>query len=319
MQFRNGLARVEKAIKERMTIQDVEEIMPHDLINSKPLSAAIKDFFGSSQLSQFMQQTNPLDELTHKRRLSALGPGGLHRDRATFEVRDVHHTHYGRLCPIETPEGPSVGLIVSLSTYARVNEYGFLETPYRKVIDGVATKEIDYLKKIKTNRDNHISNNEYLILGTYDNPPTKKGMLQLLTFLRENKLDNYIFHIAGFGTDKLKSEFSFPINFIFYGAVSIEQLYKLYEKVDSAIIHQVPTTGALTKIPELLSAGVQVIANNHAARNYFNISGVKVYWTLLELLNILKSQKKKHPQFLYNSEIDLTRLLKQIETIIYNF
>jgi DNA-directed RNA polymerase subunit beta len=145
MQFRNGLARVEKAIKERMTIQDVEEIMPHDLINSKPLSAAIKDFFGSSQLSQFMQQTNPLDELTHKRRLSALGPGGLHRDRATFEVRDVHHTHYGRLCPIETPEGPSVGLIVSLSTYARVNEYGFLETPYRKVIDGIATKEIDYL------------------------------------------------------------------------------------------------------------------------------------------------------------------------------
>jgi len=145
MQFRNGLARVEKAIKERMTIQDIEDIMPHDLINSKPLSAAIKDFFGSSQLSQFMQQTNPLDELTHKRRLSALGPGGLHRDRATFEVRDVHHTHYGRLCPIETPEGPSVGLIVTLSTYARVNEYGFLETPYRKVVDGVVTDEIEYL------------------------------------------------------------------------------------------------------------------------------------------------------------------------------
>jgi DNA-directed RNA polymerase subunit beta len=145
MQFRNGLARVEKAIKERMTIQDIEDIMPHDLINSKPLSAAIKDFFGSSQLSQFMQQTNPLDELTHKRRLSALGPGGLHRDRATFEVRDVHHTHYGRLCPIETPEGPSVGLIVSLSTYARVNEYGFLETPYRKVTNGVASEEIEYL------------------------------------------------------------------------------------------------------------------------------------------------------------------------------
>ncbi|HGE70368.1 TPA: DNA-directed RNA polymerase subunit beta, partial [Candidatus Poribacteria bacterium] len=145
MQFRHGLSRVEKAVKERMTLQDSEELMPHDLINSKPLSAVIKDFFGSSQLSQFMQQTNPLDELTHKRRLSALGPGGLHRDRATFEVRDVHHTHYGRLCPIETPEGPSVGLIVSLSTYAKVNEYGFLETPYRKVVNGVVTDEVDYL------------------------------------------------------------------------------------------------------------------------------------------------------------------------------
>jgi DNA-directed RNA polymerase subunit beta len=145
MQFRHGLARVEKAVKERMTLQDTEETMPHDLINSKPLSAAIKDFFGSSQLSQFMQQTNPLDELTHKRRLSALGPGGLHRDRATFEVRDVHHTHYGRLCPIETPEGPSVGLIVSLSTYARVNEYGFLETPYRKVVNGVVSDKVEYL------------------------------------------------------------------------------------------------------------------------------------------------------------------------------
>lgn len=145
VQFRNGLMRVERAIKERMTVQDSDEVMPHDLINSKPLTAAIKDFFGSSQLSQFMQQTNPLDELTHKRRLSALGPGGLHRDRATFEVRDVHHTHYGRLCPIETPEGPSVGLIVSLSTYARVNEYGFLETPYRKVVNGIVTNEIEYL------------------------------------------------------------------------------------------------------------------------------------------------------------------------------
>lgn len=145
VQFRNGLSRVERAIRERMTVQNSDEIMPHDLINSKPLTGAIKDFFGSSQLSQFMQQTNPLDELTHKRRLSALGPGGLHRDRATFEVRDVHHTHYGRLCPIETPEGPSVGLIVSLSTYARVNDYGFLETPYRKVADGVVTDEIEYL------------------------------------------------------------------------------------------------------------------------------------------------------------------------------
>jgi len=149
VQFRNGLSRVERAVRERMSTQNSEEIMPHDLINSKPLSGAIKDFFGSSQLSQFMQQTNPLDELTHKRRLSALGPGGLHRDRATFEVRDVHHTHYGRLCPIETPEGPSVGLIVSLSTYARVNEYGFLETPYRKVVNGEVTEEIEYLSADK--------------------------------------------------------------------------------------------------------------------------------------------------------------------------
>jgi len=145
MQFRNGLSRVEKAIRERMTVQNSDELMPHDIINSKPLTGAIKDFFGSSQLSQFMQQTNPLDELTHKRRLSALGPGGLQRDRATFEVRDVHRTHYGRLCPIETPEGPSVGLIVSLSTYARVNDYGFLETPYRKVVEGNITDEIEYL------------------------------------------------------------------------------------------------------------------------------------------------------------------------------
>ncbi|MBM3241980.1 DNA-directed RNA polymerase subunit beta [Candidatus Poribacteria bacterium] len=144
-QFRIGLSRVARVIKERMTIQDIENATPQDIINSKPLSGAIKDFFGSSQLSQFMQQINPLDELTHKRRLSALGPGGLHRDRATFEARDVHHTHYGRVCPIETPEGPSVGLIVSLSTYARVNDYGFLETPYRKVVDGVVTNQIEYL------------------------------------------------------------------------------------------------------------------------------------------------------------------------------
>ena len=128
-----------------MTIQELENATATDLINPKPLAAAIKEFFGSSQLSQFMQQTNPLDELTHKRRLSALGPGGLHRERATFEVRDVHRTHYGRVCPIETPEGPSVGLIVSLSTYARVNSYGFLETPYRKVVEGQATDKIDYL------------------------------------------------------------------------------------------------------------------------------------------------------------------------------
>ena len=144
-QMRTGLIRVVRATRERMTAQELESATPPDLINPKPLTGAIKDFFGSSQLSQFMQQTNPIDELTHKRRLSALGPGGLHRERATFEVRDVHRTHYGRVCPIETPEGPSVGLIVSLSTYARVNEYGFLETPYRKVKDGVATGEVTHM------------------------------------------------------------------------------------------------------------------------------------------------------------------------------
>ena len=144
-QIRTGLIRVVRATRERMTAQELESATPPDLINPKPLTGAIKDFFGSSQLSQFMQQTNPIDELTHKRRLSALGPGGLHRERATFEVRDVHRTHYGRVCPIETPEGPSVGLIVSLSTYARVNEYGFLETPYRKVKDGVATGEVTHM------------------------------------------------------------------------------------------------------------------------------------------------------------------------------
>ena len=144
-QIRTGLIRVVRATRERMTAQELESSTPPDLINPKPLTGAIKDFFGSSQLSQFMQQTNPIDELTHKRRLSALGPGGLHRERATFEVRDVHRTHYGRVCPIETPEGPSVGLIVSLSTYARVNEYGFLETPYRKVKDGIATGEVTHM------------------------------------------------------------------------------------------------------------------------------------------------------------------------------
>src|SRR5581483_11814041 len=119
--------------------------MPHDLVNAKPVMAAIREFFGSSQLSQFMDQTNPLAAITHKRRLSALGPGGLNRERAGFEVRDVHHTHYGRVCPIETPEGPNIGLIVSLSTFARVNEYGFIESPYRKVAKGKVSEEIDYL------------------------------------------------------------------------------------------------------------------------------------------------------------------------------
>ncbi len=144
-QFRIGLARMERAVRERMSTQELETLMPHDLVNAKPVTAALKEFFGSSQLSQFMDQTNPLAELTHKRRLSALGPGGLSRERAGFEVRDVHPTHYGRMCPIETPEGPNVGLIASLSTYARVNDFGFIETPYRRVRDGIVTDEIEYL------------------------------------------------------------------------------------------------------------------------------------------------------------------------------
>ena len=144
-QFRIGLVRMERALKERMAVQEVETLMPHDLVNARPVDAAIKEFFGSSQLSQFMDQTNPLAEITHKRRLSALGPGGLTRERAGFEVRDVHPTHYGRVCPIETPEGPNIGLITSLSTFARVNEYGFIETPYRTVKDGKVTDQVRFL------------------------------------------------------------------------------------------------------------------------------------------------------------------------------
>ena len=143
-QYRIGLVRIERAVKERMALQELETLMPHDLINQKPVSAVVKEFFGSSQLSQFMEQTNPLSEVTHKRRLSALGPGGLTRERAGFEVRDVHATHYGRICPVETPEGPNIGLISSLSMYARVNEYGFIETPYRIVEDKKLTGEIRY-------------------------------------------------------------------------------------------------------------------------------------------------------------------------------
>ncbi|MBL8542067.1 MAG: DNA-directed RNA polymerase subunit beta [Betaproteobacteria bacterium] len=148
-QFRAGLVRVERAVRERLSQAESENLMPHDLINAKPVSAAIKEFFGSSQLSQFMDQTNPLSEITHKRRVSALGPGGLTRERAGFEVRDVHPTHYGRVCPIETPEGPNIGLINSLALYARTNEYGFLETPYRKVQDGRVTDEIEFLSAIE--------------------------------------------------------------------------------------------------------------------------------------------------------------------------
>ncbi len=148
-QYRVGLVRMERAIKERMSLQEVDSLMPHDLINSKPVSAVVKEFFGSSQLSQFMDQTNPLSEITHKRRLSALGPGGLTRERAGFEVRDVHPTHYGRVCPIETPEGPNIGLIASLSTYARINVHGFVETPYRIVKNGKVSNEIQYFSALE--------------------------------------------------------------------------------------------------------------------------------------------------------------------------
>src|SRR5262245_34050567 len=149
-QYRIGLVRMERAIKERMSMsQEIETLMPHDLINAKPVSAVVKEYFGSSQLSQFMDQTNPLSEVTHKRRLSALGPGGLTRERAGFEVRDVHPTHYGRICPIETPEGPNIGLIASLSTFARVNEYGFIETPYRAVEQGRISEEVQFYSALQ--------------------------------------------------------------------------------------------------------------------------------------------------------------------------
>ena len=153
-QFRIGLVRVERAVKERLAVAEADGLMPQDMVNAKPVAAAMKEFFGSSQLSQFMDQNNPLSEVTHKRRVSALGPGGLTRERAGFEVRDVHPTHYGRVCPIETPEGPNIGLINSLANYARTNEYGFLETPYRKVANGKATSEIEYLSAI--NEADHV-------------------------------------------------------------------------------------------------------------------------------------------------------------------
>ena len=151
-QYRVGLLRMERAIRERMSSVDIDTVMPHDLINAKPAAAAVREFFGSSQLSQFMDQTNPLSEITHKRRLSALGPGGLTRERAGFEVRDVHPTHYGRICPIETPEGPNIGLINSLATYARVNKYGFIETPYRTVKDGRVKDDVTYMSAMEEGR-----------------------------------------------------------------------------------------------------------------------------------------------------------------------
>ncbi|MBM2838660.1 MAG: rpoB [Deltaproteobacteria bacterium] len=165
-QYRIGLVRMERAVKERMSLQDIQGMMPHDLINPKPVAAIVKEFFGSSQLSQFMDQTNPLSEITHKRRLSALGPGGLTRERAGFEVRDVHPTHYGRICPIETPEGPNIGLIASLSTYGRVNEYGFIETPYRVVEGGKVSKEIKFLTALEE---------EEHVIAQADAPLDKEG------------------------------------------------------------------------------------------------------------------------------------------------
>ncbi|MBI2975242.1 MAG: DNA-directed RNA polymerase subunit beta, partial [Deltaproteobacteria bacterium] len=165
-QFRVGLARMERSIRERMSLQEVDTLMPHDLVNAKPVMAVVKEFFSSSQLSQLMDQTNPLSEITHKRRLSALGPGGLTRDRAGFEVRDVHFTHYGRICPIETPEGPNIGLIASLSSYARVNEYGFIETPYRKVVHGRVMDEVSYCSALEE---------EKYIIAQANAPLTAKG------------------------------------------------------------------------------------------------------------------------------------------------
>ena len=147
-QLRVGLLRMERVVKERMTILDQEEATPSALINIRPVVAALREFFGGSQLSQFMDQTNPLAELTHKRRLSALGPGGLSRERAGFDVRDVHYSHYGRICPIETPEGPNIGLLGSLATYGRINDYGFIETPYRKVLKEISTKSDDLTGRI---------------------------------------------------------------------------------------------------------------------------------------------------------------------------
>ncbi|MBN3859745.1 DNA-directed RNA polymerase subunit beta [Neisseriaceae bacterium PsAf] len=177
-QFRSGLARVERAFKERLNQAESDNLMPQDLVNAKPVSAAIKEFFGSSQLSQFMDQTNPLSEITHKRRVSALGPGGLTRERAGFEVRDVHPTHYGRVCPIETPEGPNIGLINSLSVYARTNEYGFLETPYIKVENGQVVNQIDYLSAIEEGR--------YIIAQANSNLDENGKLVDDLVTCREN-------------------------------------------------------------------------------------------------------------------------------------
>ena len=190
--YRLGLLRMERAIKERMSSVEIDTVMPQDLINAKPAAAAVREFFGSSQLSQFMDQTNPLSEITHKRRLSALGPGGLTRERAGFEVRDVHPTHYGRICPIETPEGPNIGLINSLSTFARVNKYGFIETPYRKIVDGKVTEEVVYLSameeakhyvaqaNVKVNKDGTLTDDLVVARHAGDNGLTPKENVDLM-------------------------------------------------------------------------------------------------------------------------------------------
>ncbi|KKC31193.1 DNA-directed RNA polymerase subunit beta [Devosia psychrophila] len=190
--YRLGLLRMERAIKERMSSVEIDTVMPQDLINAKPAAAAVREFFGSSQLSQFMDQTNPLSEITHKRRLSALGPGGLTRERAGFEVRDVHPTHYGRICPIETPEGPNIGLINSLSTFARVNKYGFIETPYRKIVDGVLTEDVVYLSameeakhyvaqaNVKFNKDGTLQDDLVVARHAGDNGLTPKENVDLM-------------------------------------------------------------------------------------------------------------------------------------------
>jgi len=189
-QFRIGLSRMERVIRERMTIQDVEAVTPQALINTRPVVAAVKEFFGSSQLSQFMDQTNPLAELTHKRRLSALGPGGLSRESAGFDVRDVHHSHYGRMCPIETPEGPNIGLIGSLCTYARINEYGFIETPYRKVEDGKATGEIRYLTADVEDRYTIAQANELLNDdGSFVNPRVTCRLKEDIVIVSPSQVD----------------------------------------------------------------------------------------------------------------------------------
>jgi DNA-directed RNA polymerase subunit beta len=167
-QYRIGLLRIERAIRERLQLQDVDTLLPHDFINNKPASAVVKEFFGSSQLSQFMDQTNPLSEVTHKRRLSALGPGGLSRERAGFEVRDVHPTHYGRICPVETPEGPNIGLISSLATYARVNEYGFIETPYREIAEKEIPKAVRWYSATEEHRDHVIAQAHHVNLKSGD-------------------------------------------------------------------------------------------------------------------------------------------------------
>jgi len=189
-QYRIGLVRMERAIKERMSLQEVDALMPHDLVNPKPVSAVVKEFFGISQLSQFMDQTNPLSETTHKRRLSALGPGGLTRERAGFEVRDVHPSHYGRICPIETPEGPNIGLIVSLSTYARVNDYGFIETPYRAVAEAKVANEVKFLDAFEE-KEQPIAQANAMVddKGKYVNPMVTSRVAGEFTMVRREDIE----------------------------------------------------------------------------------------------------------------------------------